>query len=83
MTTPIDPADVVAKVIANIREEQDKFFAALAKDVDAPAYVRNWLDGQTAIVTSVDHIRILPFTDCGPDPDDPDEPDDTGTGHYL
>jgi len=77
MTTPMDPADVIAKITANIREEVDGFLAALAADADAPAYCREFIDGNTAMFIDRDHIRILPFIEP------PAEPDDVRHGTYL
>ena len=83
MTPTIDPADVVAKVARNIRQEVDAFLAALIKADDAVLYMSNFISGYNAIVITNDQIRVLPLApDYGPD-DDPAEPPDDGTGNYL
>ncbi|MDT0387911.1 hypothetical protein [Streptomyces dubilierae] len=80
MTSPkIDPADVIAKVTRNIREEVEGFLTALAEDPDAGAYLAHFVDGHNAIVITNTHIRILPVgVDYGPD-----DPDDPAYGTYL
>jgi hypothetical protein len=78
MTSPeINPADVVTKITDNIQDEFRAFLAALEADPEAPAYARQFIDGETAIVIDRDHIRILPYQ--AP----PVEPEAPETGQYL
>jgi len=76
MTSPeINPSDVVLKITANIRAEVDAFLTAMAADADAPAYCREFIAGNAAIVVSNERIQILPFIEPPAEPEAP--------GQYL
>ncbi|MFD7246969.1 hypothetical protein [Streptomyces massasporeus] len=91
MTAPAaDRAATIAKVIANIRAQHEKFFAALAADPDAagPALL-NFVNGYSMLVTTNDVIQFLPVgpwppgADFGPDDPEDEVTEDAHPGFYL